>query len=106
LLLYIPLPQPSIQDEFSNLLAAQTFSHGRLANPTHPMWIYFETFHELSHPTYASKYPPGNGLMLALGLVVFHQPGPRFWGGTVSRLVRGLLSVSERLTDIADAAQE
>ena len=44
------------------------------------MWIHFETFHELSHPTYASKYAPGQGLVLALGLMV-HAPWSALWVG-------------------------
>lgn len=60
-------PVPRIHDEFSYLLMANTFSSGHVSNSSPPLTLFFDTFHVLMRPTYASKYFPSQGVFLAIG---------------------------------------
>ncbi|MBZ5590606.1 MAG: hypothetical protein LAP39_00105 [Acidobacteriia bacterium] len=77
LLPHHPIPSPTVSDEFSHLLVADTLLHFRLANPAHSMHRFFETYFVLQEPAYSSIYAIGQGLVLALGRVLFGHP----WAG-------------------------
>lgn len=110
LLPHHPVPEPNIRDDFGHLLVADTLLHGRLANPPHARSAFFETTFVLQHPTYSSIYPPGQGLVLALGRLLAHTPWAgvllesgalaalcywmvRAWASPLAALTGGLLTV-------------
>ena len=59
---------PVIHDEASYLLQAETFARGRWAMASPPLPSFFEQFHVFVTPTFASKYPPGHGILLVPGI--------------------------------------
>lgn len=71
---WVPSPLPFVPDDFSYLLAANTFAAGRLTNPTPAMWVHLESLHIDMKPTYMSMYFPAQGLALAAGKILTGHP--------------------------------
>src|SRR5437899_963793 len=51
-------PVPRVHDEFSYVLMSNTLASGHVSNPSPPLPEFFDTFHVLVRPVYASKYFP------------------------------------------------
>ena len=72
-------PVSRIHDEFSYLLMSDTLASGHAANPSPPLTEFFDTFHELIRPVYASKYFVAQGVFLALGQKLTGHPAVGVW---------------------------
>ena len=57
-----------VHDEASYLLQARTFASFHWAMPAPALPEFFEQYHAFVTPTFASKYPPGHGILLVPGI--------------------------------------
>jgi hypothetical protein len=80
--LVIHEPIPRVHDEFSYVLMSNTFAAGKVSTPSPPYPEFFETFHVLVRPVYASKYFPAQGLLLAIGEKLTGHPAVGIWLGS------------------------
>ena len=91
---------PKTHDEQSYFLQARMLSEGRLWLPPHPHGDFFDTFHVLVDPVYASAYFPGNALMFAPGLVV----GWPTWAVPILLSAAGVGLLYRVLAELVDGA--
>ncbi len=61
---------PASHDEASYLLQSRIFADGRWSAPAPPLPEFFEQYHVLVTPVLASKYPPGQALLLTPGVAL------------------------------------
>jgi uncharacterized protein (TIGR03437 family) len=74
LLPVLRVPEPLVADEFGYLLLANTFASGRLTNPGHPLWKFFEGIYVLQQPSYTSIYPIAPAVLLAIPEILGATP--------------------------------
>ena len=77
LILHEPIPRT--HDELSYALLGDTFAHEHLVSPSPPLSEFFDTFHVLVRPVYASKYFPSQGVFLAFGEKLTGHPAVGVW---------------------------
>jgi hypothetical protein len=70
---------PWFLDDYGYVLISDTFLHGRLANPPHPMRAYFISPYILQTPHYTAMYAPLQPLLLALGRLIAGTPAVGLW---------------------------
>src|SRR5439155_4223022 len=54
---------PKFHDEHMHLVQARMLAHGKLWTQSHPMADFFESFHIMVKPVYASIYFPGTAIV-------------------------------------------
>jgi hypothetical protein len=88
-------PVPAVSDEFGHLMVARALASGTIAGNAPDRPEFFETIGILVRPTHASKYPPGQGAFLALGLLIDGDPALGVWltSGTACAAVCWMLQV-------------
>lgn len=69
---YYGVSGPAVHDEFAYMKAAETFASGRITNPQHPLWPFFETLYVLVKPTQMSRFPPAQSAFMAVGILLGH----------------------------------
>ena len=98
--------KPFIHDENSYALQTTMLARGRLWMLTPPMADFFDTFHVLTRPVYASAYFPGAALLLVpgawLGLPTWVLPAC-FAGACVGLSYRVVAEVADGLTGLCVA---
>jgi hypothetical protein len=72
----VGFPEPVTPEEFSNLLAADTFVAGRLTNPAPRCWVHLEAPGVFFEPSYMANARPGPALVFAFGLLIFGTAWP------------------------------
>ena len=65
---------PAIHDDHSYLIQSRMLAAGRLWMPRHGLAEFFDSFHLITAPIYASKYPPGAALFYAPALRIGLPP--------------------------------